>query len=154
MEDKCGVEAGRLDSDGSVCEIYFKVHFRFKELELYLSPYKNTEWPFSQNAPIKFYGIVSFLFFFPDIVSYTAGCFSSFYWDENKNWPPFAMRCSSWSELFYCEQMYNNKKWKRSAAAKKRKEVKWLNLPGVSVCGSLLGKLDQVLFLVNPLFMR
>lgn len=63
MEDKCGVEAGRLDSDGSVCEIYFKVHFRFKELELYLSPYKNTEWPFSQNGPIKFYGIVSFLFF-------------------------------------------------------------------------------------------
>lgn len=43
MEDKCRVEAGRLDSDGSVCEIYFKVHFRFKELELYLSPYKNTE---------------------------------------------------------------------------------------------------------------
>lgn len=153
MEDKCGVEAGRLDSDGSVCEIYFKVHFRFKELELYLSPYKNTEWPFSQNGPIKFYGIVSFLFFFPDIVSYTAGCFSSFYWDENKNW----LLCNEMQLMKRTLLMRANvqqQKMEKISSGKKRKEVKWLNLPGVSVCGSLLGKLDQVLFLVNPLFMR
>lgn len=153
MEDKCGVEAGRLDSDGSVCEIYFKVHFRFKELELYLSPYKNTEWPFSQNGPMKFYGIVSFLFFFPDIVSYTAGCFSSFYWDENKNW----LLCNEMQLMkrtLLLRANVQQKKMEKISSGKKRKEVKWLNLPGVSVCGSLLGKLDQVLFLVNPLFMR
>lgn len=152
MEDKCGVEAGRLDSDGSVCEIYFKVHFRFKELELYLSPYKNTEWPFSQNGPIKFYGIVSFLFFFPDIVSYTAGCFSSFYWDENKNW----LLCNEMQLMKRTLLLRANvqQKMEKISSGKKRKEVKWLNLPGVSVCGSLLGKLDQVLFLVNPLFIR
>lgn len=153
MEDKCGVEAGRLDSDGSVCEIYFKVHFRFKELELYLSPYKNTEWPFSQNGPIKFYGIVSFLFFFPDIVSYTAGCFSSFYWDENKNW----LLCNEMQLMkrtLLLRANVQQQKMEKISSGKKRKEVKWLNLPGVSVCGSLLGKLDQVLFLVNPLFMR
>lgn len=40
MEDKCGVHAGCLDSDGSVCEICFRAEFLSKLPEPYLLPFK------------------------------------------------------------------------------------------------------------------
>lgn len=84
MEDKCGVHAGCLDSDGSVCKICFWAEFLSELPELYLLPFKPKIVYFCRMAQWSFMGLCHSFY---DIVTYTAGYFRSFYRDENKSHP-------------------------------------------------------------------
>ena len=95
-------------------------------------------------------GLYHFFFFSPDIVSYTAGYFSSFYWDENKNWLLWnEMQLMKWTLLLRAnvQKMENISRKKQTGGSKMTKPAR---------CFSQWEFTEEIRsgpFLVNPLFM-